>query len=177
MVSERGCLFVRLPPPLLRRVFPHDSYRKLLFPFLTFVVVVVVVVVAIPGVGYGWVDSLKDIAEREVSDQMFANAANRYPHNTPTTKEGYRYRMIFEEFFPGEAAERTVPGGKTIACSTERAMNWDASFASRADPSGRSAGVHEDAYGDAFVADTVLEDPKSPATKKAKVAANGNGVH
>ena len=87
------------------------------------------------------------------------------------------YRMIFEEFFPGEAAERTVPGGKTIACSTERAMNWDASFASRADPSGRSAGVHEDAYGDAFVADTVLEDPKSPATKKAKVAANGNGVH
>jgi asparagine synthase (glutamine-hydrolysing) len=157
-------------------VFPDDSYRKLLFPFLTFVVVVVVVV-ATPGVGYGWVDSLKEIAEREVSDQMFANAANRYPHNTPTTKEGYRYRMIFEEFFPGEAAERTVPGGKTIACSTERAMNWDASFASRADPSGRSAGVHEDAYGDAFVADTVLEDPKSPATKKAKVAANGNGVH
>lgn len=180
MVSERGCLVHPPPPPplhvLLRRVFPDDSYRKLLFPFLTFVVVVVVVV-ATPGVGYGWVDSLKEIAEREVSDQMFANAANRYPHNTPTTKEGYRYRMIFEEFFPGEAAERTVPGGKTIACSTERAMNWDASFASRADPSGRSAGVHEDAYGDAFVADTVLEDPKSPATKKAKVAANGNGVH
>ena len=108
------------------------------------------------GVGYGWVDSLKEIAEREVSDIMFANAANRYPHNTPTTKEGYRYRMIFEEFFPGEAAERTVPGGKTIACSTERAMNWDASFASRADPSGRAAGVHDDAYGDHFVAETVL---------------------
>ena len=34
--------------------------------------------------------------------------------------------MIFEEIFPGEAAERTVPGGKSIACSTERAMNWDA---------------------------------------------------
>jgi len=56
------------------------------------------------GVGYGWVDSLKDISEKEVSDQMFANAANRYPNNTPTTKEGFRYRMIFEEFFPGEAA-------------------------------------------------------------------------
>lgn len=106
------------------------------------------------GVGYGWVDSLKAIAEREVSDQMFMNAAKRYPHNTPTTKEGYRYRRIFEEYFPGEAAERTVPGGKTIACSTERAMNWDASFAARADPSGRAAGVHEDAYGDHFVADT-----------------------
>jgi asparagine synthase (glutamine-hydrolysing) len=143
--------------------FLHDS------PFLTFLRCD-----TRPGVGYGWVDSLKEIAEREVSDQMFANAANRYPHNTPTTKEGYRYRMIFEEFFPGEAAERTVPGGKTIACSTERAMNWDASFASRADPSGRAAGVHEDAYGDHFVADTVLEDPKAPAPKKAKVT-NGSG--
>ncbi|EJK52637.1 hypothetical protein THAOC_28062 [Thalassiosira oceanica] len=108
------------------------------------------------GVGYGWVDSLKEVAEREVSDQMFANAANRYPHNTPTTKEGFRYRMIFEELFPGEAAERTVPGGKTIACSTERAMGWDASFAQRADPSGRSAGVHDSSYGETFVADTVL---------------------
>mmetsp|Transcript_24020 Transcript_24020/g.35819 ORF Transcript_24020/g.35819 Transcript_24020/m.35819 type:complete len:600 (+) Transcript_24020:123-1922(+) len=119
------------------------------------------------GVGYGWVDSLKDIAEREVSDQMFANAANRYPHNTPTTKEGYRYRMIFEEIFPGEAAERTVPGGKSIACSTERAMNWDASFALRADPSGRCAGVHDSAYDDNFVADTVIESDE-PSSKKAK---------
>jgi len=98
------------------------------------------------GVGYGWVDHLKDVAENEISDQMFANAANRFPHNTPTTKEGYRYRMIFESFYPGDAAEKTVPGGKSIACSTERAMNWDKSFALRADPSGRAAGVHDAAY-------------------------------
>lgn len=110
------------------------------------------------GVGYGWVDSLKDIAEREVSDQMFANAANWFQYNTPTTKEGYRYRMIFEELFPGEAAVQTVPGGKSIACSTERAMAWDASFASRADPSGRAAGVHDSAYDGGFVADTVVKD-------------------
>lgn len=102
------------------------------------------------GVGYGWVDHLKDIGEKEISDQMFAAAANRFPHNTPTTKEGYRYRMIFEEFFPGEAAEKTVPGGKSIACSTERAMGWDASFANRADPSGRAAGVHDAAYDEDF---------------------------
>ena len=108
---------------------------------------------------------MKDIAEKEVSDQMFASAANRFPHNTPTTKEAYRYRAIFEEFFPGEAAEKTVPGGKSIACSTERAMNWDASFADRADPSGRAAGVHDAAYDDTFVADTVLDGPPS---KKAK---------
>lgn len=117
------------------------------------------------GVGYGWVDSLKDIAEKEVSDQMFASAANRFPHNAPTTKEAYRYRAIFEEFFPGEAAEKTVPGGKSIACSTERAMNWDASFADRADPSGRAAGVHDAAYDETFVADTMLDGPPS---KKAK---------
>ncbi len=98
---------------------------------------------------------------------MFANAANRYPHNTPTTKEGFRYRMIFEEIFPGEAAEKTVPGGKSIACSTERAMNWDASFALRADPSGRCAGVHDSAYDDNFVADTVLKSDE-PEAKKAK---------
>ena len=108
------------------------------------------------GVGYGWIDHLKAIAEKEVSDQMFANAANRFPHNPPTTKEGYRYRMIFEEFFPGEAAAKTVPGGKSIACSTERAMKWDESFSKRADPSGRAAGVHELAYDDGFEADTKL---------------------
>lgn len=123
--------------------------------------------VCFTGVGYGWVDSLKDIAEREVSDQMFAAAANRYPHNTPTTKEGYRYRMIFEEIFPGEAAEKTVPGGKSIACSTERAMNWDATFALRADPSGRCAGVHDSAYDDNFVADTIIKSDE-PSAKKAK---------
>ena len=72
--------------------------------------------------------------------------------------------MSFEEMFPGDAAEKTVPGGKTIACSTERAMEWDASFASRADPSGRSAGVHDSAYDEQFVADDVVE----PAAKKMK---------
>eukprot|EP00804_Cyclotella_cryptica_P021091 CCRYP_020091-RA/>CCRYP_020091-RA protein AED:0.04 eAED:0.04 QI:196/1/1/1/1/1/3/505/597 len=118
------------------------------------------------GVGYGWVDHLKAVAEKEVSDQMFASAANRYPYNTPTTKEGYRYRMIFEELFPGESAERTVPGGKSIACSTERAMNWDASFALRADPSGRAAGVHDSAYDASFVADTKIGE--EPPSKKAK---------
>jgi asparagine synthase (glutamine-hydrolysing) len=119
------------------------------------------------GVGYGWVDTLKDIANNEVSDQMFASAKNRFPYNTPTTKEGYRYRMIFEELFPGEAAEKTVPGGKSIACSTERAMKWDETFASRADPSGRAAGVHDSAYDEKFEADTKINGDE-PAKKKAK---------
>ena len=67
------------------------------------------------GVGYGWVDHLKEIGEKVVTNQMFVAATNRFPHNTPTTKEGYRYRMVFEEFFPGESAEKTVPFGKSIA--------------------------------------------------------------
>lgn len=122
------------------------------------------------GVGYGWVDHLKAVAEEEVSDQMFAQAANRFPHNTPTTKEGYRYRMIFEEFYPGEAAEKTVPGGKTIACSTERAMKWDASFEKRADPSGRAAGVHDAAYDEKFEGSSkTKDDGEEPPAKKPKV--------
>lgn len=119
------------------------------------------------GVGYGWVDYLRDIADKEVSDQMFATAANRFPYNTPTTKEGYRYRMIFEELFPGEAAIKTVPGGKSIACSTERAMAWDETFAQRADPSGRAAGVHDAAYDAHFEADDKVTEGEPPA-KKAK---------
>jgi len=124
------------------------------------------------GVGYGWVDTLKEVAEKEISDIMLANATHRYPHNTPTTKEALRYRMIFEEHFPGESAEKTVPGGKSIACSTERAMNWCASFAGRADPSGRAAGVHDSSYGSNFNVDSDLkkvEDvPAEPPLKKLK---------
>lgn len=98
---------------------------------------------------------------------MFGGAKHRFPHNTPATKEAYRYRMIFEEFFPGEAAEKTVPGGKSIACSTERAMNWDKTFATRADPSGRAAGVHDSAYDTTFEADDTADDVSRP-TKMQK---------
>lgn len=36
----------------------------------------------------------------QVTEKMMQNAAHIYPHNTPTTKEAYYYRMIFERFFP-----------------------------------------------------------------------------
>jgi asparagine synthase (glutamine-hydrolysing) len=36
----------------------------------------------------------------QVTDKMMSNAKFIYPHNTPTTKEAYCYRMIFERFFP-----------------------------------------------------------------------------
>lgn len=103
------------------------------------------------GVGYGWIDSLRDLAESSVSDQQFKYASNRFPHNTPMTKEAYLYRSIFEDHFPQPAAVKTVLGGPSIACSTARAMEWDETFKNRADCSGRSvAGVHSAAYTDEF---------------------------
>ncbi|CAM9141565.1 unnamed protein product [Ascophyllum nodosum] len=103
------------------------------------------------GVGYSWIDQLRAKAEREVTDEQFAHRSNRFPRDPPATKEGYMYRKIFEEFFPTPAALETVPVGPSIACSTSRAMEWDASFKLRADCSGRSvSGVHEHAYGKAF---------------------------
>jgi asparagine synthase (glutamine-hydrolysing) len=95
------------------------------------------------GVGYGWIDGLKAHAEAQVGDDAFAAAAERFPINTPQTKESYFYRAIFEQLFPGDACARTVPGGKSIACSSPAAIEWDAAFANAADPSGRAvAGVH-----------------------------------
>ena len=98
------------------------------------------------GVGYGWIDGLKAHAEAQVSDRVLAAADKRFPVNPPQTKEAYWYRHIFEQFYPSRAAAETVPGGKSIACSSAAAIAWDASFAGMADPSGRAvAGVHNDA--------------------------------
>lgn len=96
------------------------------------------------GVGYGWIDGLKAHAEAQVSDRDMATAVGRFPINTPQTKEAYFYRGLFERHFPGAACAETVPGGKSIACSSPAAIAWDASFANAADPSGRAvAGVHQ----------------------------------
>ncbi len=96
------------------------------------------------GVGYGWIDGLKAHAEAHVGDREFAAAASRFPINPPQGKEAYLYRRIFERLFPGEACAQTVPGGKSIACSSPAAIAWDAAFANAADPSGRAvAGVHQ----------------------------------
>ncbi|KAH1197009.1 Asparagine synthetase [glutamine-hydrolyzing] 2 [Glycine max] len=100
------------------------------------------------GVGYGWIDGLKAHAEKHVTDRMMLNAANIFPFNTPTTKEAYHYRMIFERFFPQNSARLTVPGGPSVACSTAKAVEWDAAWSNNLDPSGRAAlGVHASAYG------------------------------
>jgi asparagine synthase (glutamine-hydrolysing) len=98
------------------------------------------------GVGYGWIDSLKALAEHEVSDEQLARAPLRFATNPPLTKEAYLYRSLFEHHFPSAAAAACVPGGPSIACSTPAAIEWDAAFRTMADPSGRAVrGVHKDA--------------------------------
>ena len=99
------------------------------------------------GVGYSWIDTLKQVTAAAVTDEQMANAAERFPINTPMNKEEYYYRSIFEEYFPSESAARSVPSVPSVACSTAEALVWDAAFKGMNDPSGRAVqGVHADAY-------------------------------
>jgi asparagine synthase (glutamine-hydrolysing) len=96
------------------------------------------------GVGYSWIDTLKQIAGEKVSDELMANAKYRFPVNTPMSKEEYVYREIFSEHFPSSEAAACVPSVPSIACSTAEALAWDESFRNNADPSGRAVrDVHE----------------------------------
>ena len=99
------------------------------------------------GVGYSWIDALRDYAEKQVSDVKFEQRHVRFPVNTPVTKEAYLYREIFEDIFKLPSAVSTVPYGKSVACSTETAIAWDEKFKNMADPSGRAVtDIHDDAY-------------------------------
>ncbi|KAJ2723379.1 asparagine synthetase [Coemansia sp. Benny D115] len=87
------------------------------------------------GVGYSWIDSLKDWANSRVSDEAMAKAHERFPYDTPQTKEAYHYRELFEQRFPQKAClssvVRWVPR-----------TDWGCS----ADPSGRAQKIHDKAY-------------------------------
>lgn len=87
------------------------------------------------GVGYSWIDGMKDHAAAVVSDEAFAKRAERWPRDTPDTKEAYFIREIFDGLFPTEAAAKTavrwIPRG-----------DWGCS----SDPSGRSVSIHQAAY-------------------------------
>ena len=99
------------------------------------------------GVGYDWIDSLKDLVNEKVSDDMFKNAKFTFPFQTPMSKEEYYYRSIFEEHYPSETSAMTVPSVPSVACSTPIALEWDKAFKNLNDPSGRSiSNVHNDSY-------------------------------
>lgn len=137
------------------------------------------------GVGYSWIDSIQANAEKMVSDTDLAAARFRFPINPPKTKEAFFIRETFENHFNHNSAAACVPGGPSVACSSSKAVEWDASFKLFADCSGRSVvGVHEDSYDEArraqrssVSADGLGSNKRkaetepeaaSPATKKSK---------
>ena len=99
------------------------------------------------GVGYSWIDTLKRITEEKVSDNEFARRENRFPVNPPKTKEEYFYREIYSSLFPSDSAAKCVPHEAGVACSTAKALEWDAAWKNMDEPSGRAiGGVHNKAY-------------------------------
>lgn len=99
------------------------------------------------GVGYNWIDTLKKMTEEKVSDAEFARRENRFPVNPPKTKEEYYYREIYSRLFPSDSAAKCVPHEAGVACSTAKALEWDAAWKNMDEPSGRAiGGVHNDAY-------------------------------
>ncbi len=99
------------------------------------------------GVGYNWIDTLKKITEEKVSDAEFERREKRFPVNPPKTKEEYYYREIYSRLFPSDSAAKCVPHEAGVACSTAKALEWDAAWKNMDEPSGRAiGGVHNDAY-------------------------------
>ena len=99
------------------------------------------------GVGYSWIDSLKDLVSKEITDEQMESASKKYPINPPQNKEEYYYRRIFEEHFPSDAAAKSVPSVPSVACSSPEALKWDESFQNQNDPSGRAiSNVHKKSY-------------------------------
>uniref|UniRef100_A0A182PBA9 Asparagine synthetase [glutamine-hydrolyzing] n=1 Tax=Anopheles epiroticus TaxID=199890 RepID=A0A182PBA9_9DIPT len=83
------------------------------------------------GVGYAWIDAISQWASERITEMEYAGAAERFPFNTPTTKEAFYYRKLFEQMFPGESFARTVQ--RWIPRT-----DWGCSE----DPSGRKQDIH-----------------------------------
>ena len=99
------------------------------------------------GVGYDWIDTLKEVVDTAITDEQLANAKFRFPIQTPQNKEEFYYRTIFEEHFPSDRAALSVPQEPSVACSTKIALEWDEAFKNMNEPSGRAIlNVHDDAY-------------------------------
>jgi len=99
------------------------------------------------GVGYSWIDTLKETTSKAVSDEQLSNAKYRFPIHPPMSKEEYYYRAIFNEHFPSDSAATCVPSVPSVACSTPEAIAWDPAFKNMNDPSGRAVkSVHTEGY-------------------------------
>jgi asparagine synthase (glutamine-hydrolysing) len=96
------------------------------------------------GIGYSWIDGIQQFVENKYPSVDYGH----YPINTPTTKEQYYYRELFEKVFPGDDRAVTVYwDANTVACSTGKALEWDEELRYRIDPSGRMLSHHNYASG------------------------------
>lgn len=91
------------------------------------------------GVGYGWIDYIKE--KTNVYNSILNRANEFFPVNTPKTAEAFHYRMIFDELFNIKGAVKTVPYQKSCACSTGNAARWKGN--EKNDASGRSVKHHK----------------------------------
>ena len=98
------------------------------------------------GVGYNWIDKLKEVVNDKVSDDLFEKTKENFPINPPLNKEEFYYRTIFKSLFPSDTAAMSVPSEPSVACSSKAALKWDASFSGKNDPSGRAINNHENNY-------------------------------
>ncbi len=85
------------------------------------------------GVGYSWIDGLTNYCNSVVSDNEFSRASELYKHNTPTTKEAFLFRKIFEKHYPQKSAIESV-------------VKWIPKWQFNIDPSGRACDVHLENY-------------------------------
>ncbi len=99
------------------------------------------------GVGYNWIDTLKELTSAQVTDSQMEKVSDIFPIQPPMSKEEFYYRSIYQEHFGSDSAALCVPSVPSVACSTPIALEWDEAFKKMVDPSGRSvAGVHEQSY-------------------------------
>jgi asparagine synthase (glutamine-hydrolysing) len=81
------------------------------------------------GVGYSWIDTLIEYCSAQVTDEELEAAEERFPYNTPATKEAYFYRALFHNHFPQVSAAQTV-------------RKWIPKWQENTDPSGRANAAH-----------------------------------
>jgi asparagine synthase (glutamine-hydrolysing) len=81
------------------------------------------------GVGYNWIDTLIEYCATQVTDEQLESAEERFPYNTPATKEAYFYRALFHKHFPQVSAAQTV-------------RKWIPKWQENTDPSGRANAAH-----------------------------------
>ena len=81
------------------------------------------------GVGYNWIDELIAYCNTQVTNEQLKSAQERFPYNTPATKEAYFYRSIFHKHFPQVSAAQTV-------------RKWIPKWQENTDPSGRANEAH-----------------------------------